>query len=99
MTWDLSLPIGFARDVYFSLRGTCHVSAFGFVDPIRFCLRELSNWVSRTSRLHMPMPSCSNFKKRTGAVKPNRPRQSTCSSKSILSKGCGGPYSWPMAAA
>ena len=36
MTPDLSFLIGVARGVLLSSRRTCHVSAFGFVDPIRF---------------------------------------------------------------
>ena len=35
MTPDLSFLIGVARGVLLSLRCTCHVSAFRFVDPIR----------------------------------------------------------------
>ena len=36
MTPDLSLLIGFARGVLLSFRCVRHVSAFRFVDPIRF---------------------------------------------------------------
>ena len=36
MTTELSFLIGVARGVFLSLRCTCHVSAFGFLDPIRF---------------------------------------------------------------
>ena len=36
MTLDLSLLIGFARGMLLSLRCKCHVSAFAFVDPMRF---------------------------------------------------------------
>ena len=42
MTPDLSFLIGVARGVLLSLRCTCHVSAFGFVDPIRFVGVRLS---------------------------------------------------------
>ena len=41
MTPDLSLLIGFARGVLLSLRCTCHVSAFGLVDPVRFKIFSL----------------------------------------------------------
>ena len=53
MTPDLSFLIGVARGVLLSLRCTRHVSAFGFVDPIRFSLlitilslEEPSTWPS-----------------------------------------------------
>ena len=36
MTPDLSFLIGVVRGVLLSLRCMCHVSAFGFVDPISF---------------------------------------------------------------
>ena len=36
MTPDLSHLIGFAHGVLLSWRCTCHMSAFGFADPIRF---------------------------------------------------------------
>ena len=36
MNPDLNFLIGVTRRVLLSLRCTCHVSAFGFVDPIRF---------------------------------------------------------------
>ena len=40
MAPDLSLLIGFARGVLLSLRCTCRVSAFGFVDLIRLSSSE-----------------------------------------------------------
>ena len=36
MTPDLSFLVGVVRWVLLSLRFMCHVSAFGFVDPVRF---------------------------------------------------------------
>ena len=39
MTLDLSFLMGVARGVSSALRCTCHVSAFGFVDPIMFLTR------------------------------------------------------------
>ena len=40
MTPDLSFLIGVARGVLSSLRCMCHVSTFGFVDPIRLDFQE-----------------------------------------------------------
>ena len=59
MTPDLSLLVGFAHGVLVSLRCTCHMSAFGFVDPIRFatCLlpaKLRANFCGLLCTLHKP---------------------------------------------
>ena len=51
MTPALSFLISFARAVLLYLRCTCHVSAFGFVDPIR-----LSGTLKRCRMLLFSLP-------------------------------------------
>ena len=46
MTPDLRFLIGVARGVLLSLRCMCHVSAFGFVDPIRFFGSFRGSWLN-----------------------------------------------------
>ena len=43
MTPDLSFLIGVARGVLLSLRCTCHVSAFGFLYPIRYTISRMAD--------------------------------------------------------